>query len=65
MGQDYLKGEIGTPNHNLSWFGRAHLFSNRQVLLTATFRTDGSSKSHVVISGDISPAAAAALENFR
>ena len=24
LGQDYFKGEIGTPNHTLSWFGRAN-----------------------------------------
>ena len=23
LGQDYFKGEIGTPNHTLSWFGQS------------------------------------------
>ena len=44
LGQDYFKGEIGTPNHTLSWFGRANYSYKGKYLLTATFRADGSSK---------------------
>lgn len=44
LGLDYTTGEIGTPSHTLSWFGRGNYSYKGKYLLTATFRADGSSK---------------------
>ena len=44
LGQDYFKGEIGTPNHTLSWFGRANYSYKGKYLLEANFRADASSR---------------------
>ena len=60
LGQDYFKGEIGTPNHTLSWFGRANYSYKGKYLLTATFRADGSSKFAPSHQWGYFPAAAAA-----
>ena len=60
LGQDYFKGEIGTPNHTLSWFGRANYPYKGKYLLTATFRADGSSKFAPSHQWGCSPAPAAA-----
>lgn len=60
LGQDYFKGEIGTPNHTLSWFGRTNYSYKGKYLLTATFRADGSSKFAPSHQWGYFPAAAAA-----
>ncbi|GHT60419.1 SusC/RagA family TonB-linked outer membrane protein [Bacteroidia bacterium] len=59
-GRDKFTNTIGTPSHTLSWFGRANYAYLDRYLLTATFRSDGSSKFAPNHHWGYFPAAAAA-----
>lgn len=59
-GRDYVKTNIGTPSHTLSWFGRANYSFLERYLLTFTMRADGSSRFSKDNHWGYFPAAAAA-----
>ena len=60
LGQDYFKGEIGTPNHTLSWFGRANYSYKGKYLFTFSNRWDGVSQFSAGHKWDSFPAGAIA-----
>jgi TonB-linked SusC/RagA family outer membrane protein len=59
-GKDVFNNSIGTPENSMSWFGRANYSYKERYLLTATFRSDGSSRFAPNNHWGYFPAAAAA-----
>jgi TonB-linked SusC/RagA family outer membrane protein len=57
---DEVSSTMGTPNHTVSWFGRANYSFLDRYLFTATLRADGSSKFRGDNKWGYFPAAAAA-----